>query len=82
MPAISPPTGSARLEVKLYSHLIGVVDTPDEFAYAVEAALAQNGETRLRRVAAMAKATWPEKVNLIGMRLQRAAVAGLARGTS
>jgi glycosyltransferase involved in cell wall biosynthesis len=69
LPVVSTPLP----EVKLYSHLIEVVDSPGEFARAVEAALAQNGEARLKRVAAMAKETWPEKLDFISVRLLRGA---------
>jgi hypothetical protein len=43
--------------------------------------LARGAGVRSERTHSMASETWPEKVGLIGVRLQRAAVAGLARGT-
>lgn len=43
--------------------------------------LARSAGVRSERARSMAFETWPEKVGFICSHLQRAAVAGLARGT-
>jgi len=60
-----PVVSSPMPEVKLYSHLIEVVDTPDEFVRAVDAALASEPDAYASRNAAMALETWAGKVDLI-----------------
>jgi len=73
LPVVSTPLP----EVRLYSHLVELAEDAQAFAAAVESCLARGAEARGERSRAMASETWPEKVNLIGTRLERAAAAGL-----
>jgi glycosyltransferase involved in cell wall biosynthesis len=61
LPVVSTPMP----EVKLYSHLIEIADTPAAFVRAVEAALAPEPDRRRIRAAAMAQETWSGKVDQI-----------------
>jgi glycosyltransferase involved in cell wall biosynthesis len=61
LPVVSTPMP----EVKLYSHLIEIADTPAAFVRAVEAALAPEPDRRRLRAAAMAQETWSGKVDQI-----------------
>ena len=75
LPVVSTPLP----EVRLYGHLVELAEDAQAFAAAVEACLAQGAEARSGRSRAMASETWPEKVNLIGQRLERAGTPGPAK---
>lgn len=77
LPVVSTPLP----EVRLYDHLVEVVEDARAFAASVESCLAQGADVRSERSRSMASETWAEKVSFICSHLQRAAVAGLARGT-
>ncbi len=66
LPVVSTPLP----EVKLYDEIVSIVDTPDAFADAVESALATGPDARQKRMQAMAKETWPEKMELICRHLE------------
>ncbi|MCD4699936.1 MAG: glycosyltransferase [Phycisphaerae bacterium] len=61
LPVVSTPLP----ELGLCSPLIHAADTPDAFADAVESALASGPGARRERTEAMAKETWPEKIEMI-----------------
>jgi glycosyltransferase involved in cell wall biosynthesis len=66
LPVVSTPLP----EVKLYSHLIEVVDTAEEFVCAVKTALASDPDARSLRRAAMAQETWLSKMDQIYRHLE------------
>ena len=61
LPVISTPMP----EVKLYENLIEIVNSSAEFEAAVEKCLATAETTRAARLSAMARETWPQKVEQI-----------------
>ncbi len=61
LPVISTPMP----EVRLWEHLIDIVDTPGAFIAAVKAALRSNEDERLRRSKATRTETWPQKLGPI-----------------
>jgi glycosyltransferase involved in cell wall biosynthesis len=68
LPVVSTPLP----EVILYSHLIEVADTAEEFVCAVKASLASAPDARSLRRTAMAQETWPAKLDLLLTRLSHA----------
>jgi glycosyltransferase involved in cell wall biosynthesis len=60
-----PVVSSPMPEVRLYSRLIEIADTPETFTAAVERSLAAPPEARLQRTGAMAAETWRGKVEVI-----------------
>lgn len=61
LPVISTPMP----EVKLYQHLVEIVDSPAALEAAVEKCLAGGEQERALRVAAMSQETWPVKLQRI-----------------
>jgi len=61
LPVISTPMP----EVKLYEHLIEIVNSPAEFEAAVEKCLTTAEADRTARLDAMSRETWPQKVEQI-----------------
>ena len=68
LPVVSTPLPEI-LACKAWVHL---ADTPETFAAAIDRALSGGPEARRPRSEAMAKETWPQKVNLICERLAKA----------
>jgi glycosyltransferase involved in cell wall biosynthesis len=65
LPVISTPMP----EVKHYDRFIEIVETAEQFERAVEKSLSESKEEVAARIAAMAKETWPMKIQQICSRL-------------
>ncbi len=65
-----PVVSTSMPEVKLYGHLVEIANSPVEFESAIKKCLAKTEGERVARIRAMAKETWPQKVEQICERLQ------------
>jgi len=76
LPVVSTPLPEARA----YEALIRIAETPEAFIRAVESVLGQTPEQRSSRSRAMARETWPEKLELISRHLSADAAGPPRRG--
>lgn len=67
LPVVSTPLP----EVKLYSHLVEVADTPEAFVDAIGRFLQEEPVEKEKRIEAMAHEKWPDKLSMITQALEK-----------